>query len=597
MNHRLEHVFKFFEEILPQRYNTHEIRNTQVNMAVKIAGILDPMSKSRVLLVHAPVGTGKTFGALVPALYDTLSNGSRLIYSTSSLNLQAQLRNDELKLMKSLGEVREFIVAKGTSHYLCQKRIRYAPVSEKVQQDLRSYVLSTIEGDRVGFEQEYYALSDEIWESLNLHTNGDCSYCKDRTICPTYNHRRKFNDPNYSAVVTNHNQLVQSVINHQSGRTPILDYYNPGGVIVIDEGHDFEDCVLEQLSEKLKVSKLFDATKYLSGQARDLVTRNLNIVRGEIKRLRHELDTTKGRHVVPSNCQDALAIVLKVFHTAISEKESKELDYQDIRQRSSERRSSLDQNTDLLEKVLDTKSYAQWFDLESSSIILVSTKFRAKTREIIRELGYNNKLVFMSGTLAVNNSFDSIAYGWGGRPVRSEEIILDTVFDYPKQAVVYVPEHISKPVSTISQGFNAYCEELGKEIIRLIKITGGRSLVLCTSHKQLERLHSILMPSLNEMEITFLRQGDRSIELLSAEFKQDETSVLIGTGSFFAGLSIPGKSLISVILCRLPFPPPDDPFLELIAQGTTRAERTELVDYAGMVICLLEAGGRLIRDI
>ena len=357
MNHRLEHVFKFFEEILPQKYSSREIRTTQVHMAVKIAGLLAPWSKTKAMLIHAPVGTGKTFGALVPALYD-ISSGQkkRLIYSTSSLNLQAQLKNDELRLLRSLGEVSEYIVAKGMTHYMCQKRLHVAHIYEKEKQDLRSYALSTNEGDRVGFEQDYYPLSDDIWNQFNLQNQGDCTFCQDRSICPTYNHRRKFNDPNYGVVVTNHNQLIQSVLNHFEDRKPILDYSNPGGIIVIDEGHDLEDCVLGQLSERLKLSQLFDATKLITGQARNKATEKLNIVRGEMKKLKYELDTTKGRHAIPDSCNNALSIVLNLYHAAITEKESKGFNYQSLRQKSTERQSLLEKSAEILEKVLDRKN-------------------------------------------------------------------------------------------------------------------------------------------------------------------------------------------------------------------------------------------------
>lgn len=47
----------------------------------------------------------------------------------------------------------------------------------------------------------------------------------------------------------------------------------------------------------------------------------------------------------------------------------------------------------------------------------------------------------------------------------------------------------------------------------------------------------------------------------------------------------------------MPFPPPDDPFLDLIAEGSSKSERAELVDYPRMIIRLLQAGGRLIRTI
>lgn len=202
----------------------------------------------------------------------------------------------------------------------------------------------------------------------------------------------------------------------------------------------------------------------------------------------------------------------------------------------------------------------------------------------------------MSGTLAVNESFSSMYYSWGGAPEGSQELILDTVFDYKKQALVYVPLGLPVPISTTSEAFSSYTETLSKEIIDLIKITGGRTLILCTSHKQMDLLSELLILTVESLGITFLKQGQKSIELLSEDFKKDESSVLIGTGSFFAGLSVPGKSLISVILCKLPFPAAD-PFIDLISEGLTQSEKLDYVTVPRMLIRLLQAGGRLIRTI
>lgn len=203
----------------------------------------------------------------------------------------------------------------------------------------------------------------------------------------------------------------------------------------------------------------------------------------------------------------------------------------------------------------------------------------------------------MSGTLAVDDSFSHVYYNWGGQPPQCQELILGTVFDYSKQAIAYIPEHVQKPIPSQSSDFHAYCSNLSEEILELIKITGGRTLVLTTSHKQMGLLYELLKPSLDDMGIIFLKQGDKSIELLTEDFKRDETSVLIGTGSFFAGLSVPRKALVSVILCRLPFPPGNDPFLDLIAEDLSKAEKMEYIDFPRMIIRLLQAGGRLIRTI
>jgi len=69
LNHRLEYIFIMFENVLHQKYHGEEVRDTQVNLGIAVADLI--ASNNKVLMCHAPVGTGKTFGALVPAIYDT----------------------------------------------------------------------------------------------------------------------------------------------------------------------------------------------------------------------------------------------------------------------------------------------------------------------------------------------------------------------------------------------------------------------------------------------------------------------------------------------------------------------------------------------
>lgn len=599
MNHRLEHVLTTFEQTLPQHYSSDEIRKTQVELALNIAGILAPPQRIKVLMANAPVGTGKTFGALIPSVYDTYNHRSRLIYSTSSLNLQAQLKNEELNYLQIKGEVESFVVAKGVTHYICLRRIDDGRISDKIKRDLMDYSTGSDEGDRVGFEKTYYPLIDDVWKQVNLKANKDCNYCDKRLMCPTAIHRAKFNDPRINVVVTNHNQLIQSVLNLQNEQAPILDYRNPGGVIIVDEAHDFEDAILSQLSEDLSVTKLQSVVRQLKdGVSKEKAFSRFYVIEKEAKNIRNRLETSRGRHTVPQNCLLALQELMDMLNIAITVHEASKMDTQSLIRRHEEE-SALESCAELIKKILDVQNYTHWFnfDEEETSITVVNSRFRKYSQTIIRDLCINNRVVFMSGTLAVDDSFSHVYYNWGGQPPQSQELILGTVFDYSKQAIAYVPEHVKKPIPSQSSDFYAYCTSLSEEIFELIKIAGGRTLVLTTSHKQMGLLYELLKPSLDEMGIDFLKQGDKSIELLTEDFKRDETSVLIGTGSFFAGLSVPRKALVSVILCRLPFPPGNDPFLDLIAEDLSNAEKMEYIDFPRMMIRLLQAGGRLIRTI
>ncbi|MGP0578943.1 hypothetical protein ACTP13_18340 [Paenibacillus peoriae] len=51
-----------------------------------------------------------------------------------------------------------------------------------------------------------------------------------------------------------------------------------------------------------------------------------------------------------------------------------------------------------------------------------------------------------------------------------------------------------------------------------------------------------------------LRWDEGGVEQLTKQFKEDERSVLLGSGSFFSGFSVTGTSLVSVIFLVCPSP-------------------------------------------
>lgn len=578
-----------------QKYHGEDVRDTQVKLAIAVGDLI--ASNSNVLMCHAPVGTGKTFGALVPGIYDTVNYHSRLIYSTSSLNLQAQLKNEELRFLKEHGDINSFIVAKGATNYLCIDKVENSSLDEKIKFDLLQFTMQpNVEGDRVDFEKSFYPLTDDQWSEIRLEKLKDCLFCSKKTICPTFEHRGKFNNPRINVVVTNHNQLVQSVLNIQEGRPPILDLNMLKGLIVIDEAHDFEDAILSQFSDSILFDDLRKILRKMENERSRKISNYLSVINRYILQLKRDHDTNRGRHKLSDESITALTQIREEINMEITERSAQRLDYGRYNA-ADEHEDEIDIIAELLAKVLDISNYSSWLTFEDKriEITVVSKKFRVKARSIIMEMLRSNKVVFMSGTLAIDNSFDSIYYTWNGRFSNSNELVLDTVFDYSKQAMVYVPKNLPDPVTSISDQFRDYSSILSAEIIELIKITGGRTLILCTSHKQMALISEFIQSDLAQMGIKLLKQRDKSIELLSEDFKQDETSVLIGTGSFFAGLSVPGKSLISVILCRLPFPNADDPFMELLGGDLSLDSKMEYLYVPRMRIKLLQAAGRLIR--
>ncbi|TAL41352.1 MAG: DEAD/DEAH box helicase, partial [Methylovulum sp.] len=98
----------------------YQPRAAQVEMAEAIS---DAINRNQHLIAEAGTGTGKTFAYLVPAIF----SGKKTIISTGTKNLQDQLFNKDLPLIRKALKT-PFVAAllKGRSNYLCTHRLKNA---------------------------------------------------------------------------------------------------------------------------------------------------------------------------------------------------------------------------------------------------------------------------------------------------------------------------------------------------------------------------------------------------------------------------------------------------------------------------------------
>jgi hypothetical protein len=94
-----------------------------------------------------------------------------------------------------------------------------------------------------------------------------------------------------------------------------------------------------------------------------------------------------------------------------------------------------------------------------------------------------------------------------------------------------------------------------------------------------------------------LTQGERDSGRLTRDFIEDETSVLVGTRSFWAGIDAAGAACVLVVIDKIPFPVPDEP---LHAARRSRAQARGVdafvaVDLPAAALVLAQGTGRLIR--
>lgn len=207
-------------------------------------------------------------------------------------------------------------------------------------------------------------------------------------------------------------------------------------------------------------------------------------------------------------------------------------------------------------------------------------------------------VVMTSATLSVGNSFEHLKCRLGLDRIPPDRLatgLVTSPFLYAEQALLCVPEDLPNPKSVTDREFT---RSIGDFLRQYLVRTGGRTLVLFTSHRQLRQIYSELKPELEAEGLFLLGQGiDGARGRLVEEFRTADKAVLFGSSSFWEGVDIPGDGLTSVIMVRLPFMPPGDPVMEARIEDL---ERRGLSSFAHLslplaVIRFKQGFGRLIR--
>src|SRR5207244_1291967 len=119
----------FSEDGLLSKAKNFEFRSQQQEMAVAVAQALE---EDRHLVVEAGTGVGKSLAYRVPSILIVLKQHKKVVISTHTINLQEQLPNKDIPILKKVLPV-EFDAAlmKGRQNYLCPRRLERALQSSK----------------------------------------------------------------------------------------------------------------------------------------------------------------------------------------------------------------------------------------------------------------------------------------------------------------------------------------------------------------------------------------------------------------------------------------------------------------------------------
>lgn len=215
----------------------------------------------------------------------------------------------------------------------------------------------------------------------------------------------------------------------------------------------------------------------------------------------------------------------------------------------------------------------------------------------LKEYVYDNFLsvVLTSATLTVNKSFAFLSNRCGTNLVAQDKIsyqALQSSFDYKKQVKFFLPKGIS-----YSDNREIHLEKCIEFLEKAIIASNGGALILCTSHKQINTLYEKLDKPLAQHGIWLLRQSKGSVSSVIRDFKNDINSVLIGTESLWKGIDIPGTSLRSIFIYKIPYRMPGLPALKARRQELENMGKDSFVEYYEPLaaMALKQGFGRLIR--
>jgi ATP-dependent DNA helicase DinG len=189
---------------------------------------------------------------------------------------------------------------------------------------------------------------------------------------------------------------------------------------------------------------------------------------------------------------------------------------------------------------------------------------RARPLELSAALGERlaagGPLILTSATLADGETARFFARQCGLEEI-ARELLLPPVFPIAEQVLCVAPEMIRDPTDA------NHVDDLAEGIQRLAVALPRKLLVLFTAHETLRRVEERIRVRLEDRGIWVYAQGkDASRSTLTEAFQKSDRAVLLGAASFWEGVDFPGAELEILVMVRLPFPVPRDPFVEAYAE-------------------------------
>jgi ATP-dependent DNA helicase DinG len=572
----------------------YEYRPQQMEMALAVRKALG--SKTH-LVVEAGTGVGKSLAYLVPLILWAREENCRVVVATYTKALQQQIIKKDIPFLKTvLGDFRVALCV-GGENYLCLRRfdqLRMGDLYEQSEVDPLNRLFAWSTSTRTGLRSELpFEPSAALWgkasREADLCFGRECAHFKD-----CFYQKGKLLEQQAQVLVANHHLFFADMATGGN----VLPQHQ---AVVFDEAHQIEDVATDYLGiEVSNYSVRYLLDNLLSQRTRKGLLTRLAVQDHQVRTARDLVDDlrltaenfflnlhevlkpepvlrVRRPDIVPDILSAPLAQLKDTLLSFTVDNHEEEQEVRAFAGRAGGLAAAIRRN---LEQ--GQEGYVYWAERDNKRYRLVASPI--DIAETLREhlFGRLDTAVLTSATLSAAGSFNYIK-GRVGLDAPTE-LLLDSPFDFENQALLYISPGLD------DQQAEGYQERFEKELMAILGITRGRTLVLFTSYGQLRRTRETLRASMQGLGI--LCQGEMPAYLVE-QFKEIPNAVLLGTASFWQGIDIPGDALQCVVIAKLPFAVPDEPLIE------ARMERLKNPFYEYQVpqatLLFRQGFGRLIR--
>ena len=623
-----------------------EERLSQIELLKNIA---KTFNQNKTGVFEAGTGVGKSYAYLIPSILWAVQNNERVVISTGTINLQQQLcLKDIPQAIKITGKPVKFILMKGRQNYICKRRLQDALNSKDLfenNDDLDRIAQWQDSCDSGSKSELSFLPSESVWNRINSESDA-CMALR----CPYYSQcfvmKVKKEASAANILVVNHHLLFADIESRLHGAgyddAVVLPPYKR---IIFDEAHGIETAATSFFSESFNRFKILKPLNLLyrkkknsamgflfsvsmlskeeekSFQAYQMISKiksdltNLETLALDLCIQENNLWlnplTFRNFQPVLSMCQ-TLAKDISVFTSLVLEvldgvpEDDRDIPYfweTKVLNRRLSDYSVILNDFFMWEEKPDKVFWLQKknlpSDMQKDDELNFYINFIETPLDIAPLMNQGifepmDSVVCTSATLKTGRDFSYWLRHNGLYFSDSDEVLQGEFFSpfpYKENMIFLVPKDIPFPDEP---DFQIYVENVLKNLILKAK---GRTLVLFTSYESLRLSYNNIFSTMLANGIKLLRQGSDDNARILKNFKDDVSSVLFATDSFWQGVDVPGESLSQVIIVKLPFTVPNDPVFKARSEAIRKKGGNSFMELSvpEAIIKFRQGVGRLIR--